>query len=149
MSTVTYLHGVTYVEVLETLPINTANVTANSVGLNFGIVDSYIARAAGMVNAQLVRHGVEPESLDPNTAQIAQDAIISYSAAFCLERLGASPDQIERRLREWKEMLNLLKKEPQALGSAQDGQEQIITKSNVPTSTSCSRSKWRTGSYGY
>lgn len=149
MSTATYLHGVTHVDVVETLPTDTTRINANSNGLNFGIVDSYIARAAGMVNAQLVRHGVEPESLDPNTAQIAQDAIISYSAAFCLERLGASPDQIERRLREWKEMLNLLKKEPQALGSAQDGQEQLGVKSNISTNVTCSRSKWRTGNFGY
>lgn len=146
MSTAIFQHGVTYVEVLETLPVDTARVTANSNGLNFGIVDSYIARAAGMVNAQLVRHGVVPESLDPNTAQIAQDAIITYAAAFCLERLGASPDQIERRMREWKELFNMLKKEPQVLGSAQDGAEQNVVKSNVPERTTC-KSRWRGSDY--
>jgi len=144
-----YWHGVTYENVLDTLPVDVTSVTAVSNGLNFGIVESFITRAAGIVNAQLVRHGMSPDSLDANTTQIVQDALITYSAAFCLERLGASPDQIERRLREWKSILDMLKSEPQSLGSAQDGSEQLLVKSNVLTGRLSYQSKWRTGSYRY
>ena len=148
MSGTTYLHNVSYDLVIETLPVNTTVISATSNGLNFGQIDNFIARAAGMVNAQLVRHGIDPSSLDFNTSQLAQDAIISYSAAFCLERLGASPDQIERRMREWKDLLKLMMEQPQALGSAQDTQAASTVKSNI--NASCpTRSKWRSGSFSF
>lgn len=148
MSGTTYLHGVSYDLVVETLPVNTTPISASSSGLNFGQIDNFIARAAGMVNAQLVRHGVDPSSLDFNTSQLAQDAIISYAAAFCLERLGGSPDQIERRMREWDKLLKLIMDKPQALGSAQDSASTNVVKSNV--STSCpTRSKWKSGSFRF
>lgn len=148
MSGTTYLHGVSYDLVVQILPADTTRITATSNGLNFGLIDNFIARAAGMVNAQLVRHGIEPSSLDFNTSQLAQDAIISYAAAFCLERLGGAPDQIERRMREWDKLLKLLMDKPQALGSAQDAPGASVVKSNVNTS-SPTRSRWRSRDYRY
>jgi hypothetical protein len=145
MSTAIYTHGVTPTEVLQTLPVDTTRVSADSNGLNLGIVDGYIARAAGQVNAQLARHGIEPEALDPNTTQIAQEAIIQFSAALCLERLGASPDQIDRRRSDWRDLFDLLQRSPQVLGSAQDTAEAVVVKSNV--SLESGKSRWRRGSY--
>lgn len=148
MSGTTYLHGVYRDLVIETLPVNTTTISATSNGLNFGQIDNSIARAAGMVNAQLVRHGIEPSSLDFNTSQLAQDAIISYSAAFCLECLGASPDKIERRFGEWKSLFKQITEQPQILGSAQDTAATSVVKSNI--NASCpTRSKWRSGSFRF
>lgn len=148
MSNTTFLHGVDARLVLDTLPTNTTTVTATSKGLNLSQVDSFIARAAGIVNAQLVRHGISPDSLDPNTSQLAQDAIISYASAYCLERIGGSVDQIERRYREWNDIFTLLKNEPQSLGSAQDNAATLLVKSNIDTSNPSTR-KWTTSTFRY
>lgn len=146
MSSTIFVHSVTVDMVLDTLPVNTTQVTATSNGLNLGLVEGYISRAAGQVNALLVRHGMSPESLDPNSSQVAQDAIVAYSAAYSLERLGASPDQIERRLREYKELINTLKTDPQSLGSAQDQVSALGVKSNI---SNCNPSRFRAGRYRY
>lgn len=146
MSATIFVHTVTVEMVLDTLPVNTTTVTATSNGLNYGMVDGFISRAAGQVNALLVRHGISPESLDPDSSQLAQDAIVAYSAAYSLEKLGASPDLIERRLREYKELINTLKSDPQSLGSAQDQSQALGVKSNIGN---CNLSRFRTGRYRY
>lgn len=148
MSLTTFLHNVSASSVLDTLPSGTTTVTSTSKGLNLSQVESYIARGAGIVNAQLVRHGMTPDSLDPNSSQLAQDAIIAYSAAYCLERIGGSNDQIERRYREWNSLLDLLKNEPQALGSAQDSTGALLVKSNINTS-SPTRRYWNSSNFRY
>lgn len=146
MSATIFVHTVTVEMVLDTLPVNTTTVTATSNGLNYGMVDGFISRAAGQVNALLVRHGISPESLDPDSSQLAQDAIVAYSAAYSLEKLGASPDLIERRLREYKELINTLKSDPQSLGSAQDQSQALGVKGNIGN---CNLSRFRAGRYRY
>lgn len=128
----TYLHDVEAQDVLDTLPVNTTSVTMSSAGLNIGQVDALIERGAGQVNAALERHGIQPEQLGTNAAQLARDAIIAYAAAYSLERLGAASDQIERRMREHKELLATLRTSPQDLGAAQDGNQTAAqAKSNI------------------
>ena len=146
-----YTHGVEPSDVLDVIPADTRHVSATSAGLNLGQIQNFIDRASGVVNAQLVRHGMSPEDLNPDSAQIARDAILTYASAYSLERIGASSDQIERRLREWSNLLTLLRKEPQAMGAAQDAPQAVITKSNIPVSDvrGAERSRWRTGSYRF
>lgn len=128
----TYLHEVAAQDVLDTLPANTASVTATSDGLSLGQVDKLIQRGAGQVNALLLRHGMDPAALDANSAQLARDAIIAYAGAGALERLGAEAGQVDRRTREWERLLKTLKEDPQSLGSAQDAHP--ITRTNIDTS---------------
>lgn len=147
-----YNHGLEPADVLDVLPADTRHVTATSAGLNLPQIQAYLDRASGVVNAQLTRHGMSAEALDVDSAQLARDAILTYAAAYSLERIGAGADQIERRLREWDRLLALLRKEPQAMGAAQDGPEAIVTKSNLPKHPSvrgAERSRWRTCSYRY
>lgn len=145
-----FTHGLEPADVLDILPADTRHVSAKSAGLNLGQIQSYLDRASGVVNAQLVRHGMSPEALDADSAQLARDAVLTYASAYSLERMGAGADQIERRLREWDKLLALLRKEPQIMGAAQDGQEAIVTKSNIPRDVrGCERSRWRTSSYRY
>lgn len=145
-----YNHGLEPPDVLDVLPADTRAVTASGYGLNLSQIQAYLDRASGMVNAQLARHGMSPEALDPDSAQVARDAILTYAAAYSLERIGAGADQIERRLREWERLLALLRKEPQVMGAAQDTPEAITTKSNLPKGgRGCERSRWRTSAYRY
>lgn len=143
MADTIHIHGVSAQDVLQTLPVNTVSVTATSSGLNFGIIDGFVERAAGQVNAQLVRHGMEPTSLDPNSTQIARDAIIAYAAAQALERMGGSAEQIERRLREWRDLTQLLRQQPQVMGAAQDAASAQLPRSNVIPGADRRASSWR------
>lgn len=132
MSDTIYTHNVTVKMVLDTLPVNTTTVTANSNGLNYGIIDGFIARAAGQVNAALVRHGISPRGMDQDSSQVAQDAIVAYSAAYSLERLGSSSELVERRLREYEKLMTLLKKDPNSLGAAQDAtRPQVLSNADL------------------
>jgi len=143
-----YTHGVEPSDVLDTLPADTRHVTSTSAGLNLSQVQNFIDRASGVVNAQLERHGMSPDTLDSNSSQLARDAILTYASAYSLERIGAGPDQIERRLREWTSLLTILRKEPQAMGAAQDAETALTTKSNIPRDVrGAERSQWRTGAY--
>lgn len=145
MADTVYIHGVSAQDVLATLPMNTTAVSANSNGLNFGLIDGYIERAAGQVNAQLTRHGMDPAALDPDSSQIARDAIIAYAAAQSLERAGAAADQIERRLREWRDLVQLLKREPQAMGASQGPTNIVktnITEPDRPSPWRGRRTRW-------
>lgn len=137
MADSTYLHGVGHDDVLATLPADTRNVSATSVGLNYGLVDGYIERAAGQVNALLARQGFG--TLDANSTQVARDAIIAYAAAYSLERMGAQADQIDRRMGEWARLTKLLKEDPQSMGTAQDAAGTLGVKSNAPACATARR----------
>jgi hypothetical protein len=141
----TYLHALTAQDVLDALPVDTVGVTASSQGLNTVQIDAYIERAAGQVNAQLVRHGMDPEQLDDNSSGLVRDAIITRACADALERLGAGTDQIERRLREWERLLKLLREEPQVMGAAQTAAP--TARSNIDTA-SPTRRRWNSANYG-
>lgn len=143
-----YLHGVTPPDVLDTIPADTRNVSESTTGLNLGQVRTFIERAAGQVNNQLVRHGMTPESLGENPSQLARDAIISYAAAYSYERLGGGQDAVDRRLREWERLLKQLREEPQSLGEAQDGDAQSGTRSNIDLACP-TRKRWSSGGYNY
>ena len=140
----TTLHSVIAQDVLDALPVDTVGVTAESQGLNTTLIAGYIERAAGQVNAQLSRHAIDPTTLDADSEQLCRDAIITRACADSLERLGASTEQIERRLREWERLLKLLREEPQAMGAAQAAAP--TARSNVnpadPAPRRWNRSSW-------
>lgn len=140
MATSVDLHGVSYDDVLDTLPADTRHVSATSAGLNYGQIDGFIARAAGQVNALLARHGL---TLDANGTQLARDAIIAYAAAYSLERIGAAAEQIDRRMREWDRLTKQLASEPQNVGVAQDDAGTLGVKSNAPSTPTARR--WGSG----
>lgn len=141
--------GVLAASVLATLPANTTNVTSTSEGLNTVQVEGFIERAGGQVAAALVRNGIDPASLDDNGVELARDAVIAYAAAYSLERIGASQDQITRRLDEWGRLLKVLREQPQNLGAAQDAQSAQKVRSNIDTSCKRvgERRRWNNGNY--
>lgn len=146
----TYDHGVTPQDVLAIMPAGLDQIGESTAGLNLGQVRAFIERGAGQVNNQLVRHGIAPEGLDDNSAQLARDGIISYAASQCMSRLGSPDAAIDRFVREWNAILKMLREEPQSLGSAQDGAEQSLTKSNVPTGCDrADRKRWDRRGYKY
>lgn len=139
--------GVSAASVLATLPANTTNVTTTSAGLNTVQIDTFIERAGGQVAAACVRNGIDPASLGPNEIELARDAVIAYAAAYSLERIGASQDQITRRLEEWGRLLKLLREQPQNLGAAQDVQSAQKVRSNIDTSGGRRDRRWNNGNY--
>lgn len=143
-----YTHGVEPLDVLNTVPADTSQIGEATRGLNLGQVREFIERAAGQVNNQLARHGMAVEQLGDNPSQLARDAIIAYAAAQALERLGGSEEKIERRLREWERLLKMLREEPQALGEAQNGDAQSLTRSNINPRDPATK-QFNRGGYSY
>lgn len=140
--------GVSAAGVLATLPANTSNVTTTSAGLNTVQIDQFIERAGGQVAAALVRNGISAAGLGDNERELARDAVIAYAAAYSLERIGASQDQVDRRLNEWTRLLKLLREQPQNLGAAQDVQSAQKVRSNIDTSGERRDRRWNSRNYG-
>lgn len=82
-------HGVTVDHVLGELGIDASQIGGGGTRLNTGVVDDYLRRAKGTIDAILVARGIDPAGLNADHAQIVvESAVLGYAVARAFRRLG-------------------------------------------------------------
>lgn len=127
----TYLHTLTYVDLVDRLPGDLSNVSASSSGVNTSQLGAYLEEGAGVVNGLLERGGFSPESLDDEATQVARAAILVYAERLTLVRLGATESRIRLAGERWREHRDQILNLPSTLGDEHNAASSV--QSNVDT----------------
>jgi len=118
------------VNVLDSYPSSMGQqIGESSSGVNLGQMRVMISRAAGHLNAALARHGMDPSALDDDDATaVIQAGIVAYVISRTLMRIGRYDDATEWS-DEWRDVLDMIRTDPQSLGAPQEASEAV--QSNV------------------
>lgn len=122
-----YSYNITVDDVLAQYPDQDGvTITAVSRGLNFGVIEAFRDQGAAILNNALKRHGITPEQLDEDGSAQLRDAVIAYTIARCLLKLGEM-DQSVLYMDIFKLALKTLRDMPQDLGDNQVADNQVHT----------------------
>lgn len=136
-----YAYNITVADVLAQYPDQDGvTITAVSRGVNFGVIEAFRDQGAAILNNALKRHGITPEQLDEDGSAQLRDAVIAYTIARCLLKLGEM-DQSVLYMDIFKLALKTLREMPQDLGDNQQADQQVHT--SIPDEpTASGRDKW-------
>lgn len=98
-------HGVTVDDVLGELGIDASQIGSSGTRINTGVIDDYLRRAKGTIDAVLVARGIDPDGLNADHAQImVENAVLGYATARSFRRLGRF-SSAESWWADWKDGL--------------------------------------------
>ena len=116
---VTTTHGVTAQEVVDDLPFDTTYVDqSRSRPLNLDLVEKWIERGAGVLNALLSSRGIDPSTLTGDSAELVRMGVFAYATYRALSKLGADDREVRDAYAEWKEVRNVVRTMPEEMGDA-------------------------------
>lgn len=122
-----YAYNISVEDVLEQYPqSDTTTITATSQGINHAVIEQYRDQAAAILSNVLKRHGIDPELLDEDGAAQIRDAVIAYTIAKCLLKMGRL-DQSKLYLDQFDLARRTLRDMPQDLGNNQQAAQQVHT----------------------
>lgn len=133
-----YAHNLTEQDIIDDYPSSSgAHIGESTQGLNFRKIRGWRDQAAGIVNAILKRHGIDPEALEEGSdeAQVARAAIKAYAVAKMFFVAGRREEGRDH-MSEWSEIKKGLESEPENLGDAQLSSSGTVT--NVPATQAAS-----------
>jgi len=144
-----FTHGITEADIIQQYPSQDAlSISETSRGLNFGDLRHWRDQGAGILNAILSRHGIDPEDLGDDERELVRSGVIAYVIGSALRR-SQKLELSREYMSEWKDTRKTLSERPQDLGASQNAMNQIIT--NVPDASSdtASRYKWSSNFGGW
>ena len=122
-----FSHGITEQDIIAQYPSQGAlDITETSRGLSYGDLRAWRDQGAGVLNAIMSRHGIDPESLGEDEAMTVRAGIIAYVIGSALRRSGRL-DMSREYMTEWSECKRVLRDTPQDLGASQSATSQVIT----------------------
>lgn len=112
-------HGVSAQEVVDDLPYTTTYVEqSDSKPLNLDLVEKWIERGAGVLNALLSSRGIDTATLAGDSAELVRMGVFAYANYRALVKLKAEEAEIRGAKSEWKEVRDVVRKMPEEMGDA-------------------------------
>jgi len=135
-------HSVTDQDVLDVLPFDTSNVSASYRSQ----LTNWIEDGAGILNALLERHGIDPAAdMTPNGSEVVKRGIVAYAAYQALVKAGFSGSQRGEFKGSFNEVKETIGSSPSDLGDSQSAGN--VIKSNVDP-TDPTPKKWDSANFG-
>lgn len=123
-------HSVTVSDVLSVLPFDTSRITPSSDPVDTGMITDWIEDGAGILNASLERHGIDPATdMTPNGSEVVRRGIVAYAACQSLTKAGFTGARLQEFKSTFETVERTIKDDPQSLGDTQSAKATI--KSNV------------------
>jgi len=135
-------HSVTDQDVLDVLPFDTSNVSAS---YKTQLTD-WIEDGAGILNALLERHGIDPAAdMTPNGSEVVKRGIVAYAAYQALVKAGFTGSQRGEFKGSFNEVKETIGSSPSDLGDSQSAGN--VIKSNVDPQDPTPKS-WDSANFG-
>lgn len=98
--------GVTSAQVIEHLPFDSTQISPSSKPLSTADIDNYfIPEASATITGILDKAGISPSSLDDDSRQQMQSAIINYCVMRSLMKIGQSGPLLDQAREQWDSAL--------------------------------------------